>query len=170
MIDSILEKIPEGARDVKVNFKNAIDESRSKLTPSEMGVVAISCAIVTKNQNLIQALEEKFKPILSENEFNASKTVAGIMGINNVYYRFTHLCENQAYSNMPAGLRMQGMMNHGISKRIFEIASLAVSAINGCGACMDSHEKTLKHEGVEEVVIQEAVKLGAIINALSYFA
>lgn len=170
MLESILNLIPEPAKDVRVNFKNAIDESRAKLTPVEIAVIAISCAIVTKNTNLIQAFEEKFKPLLSENELNATKTVAAIMGINNIYYRFTHLCENKVYSTMPAGLRMQSMLTHGISKRTFEIASLAVSAINGCGMCMDSHEHTLKHEGVTEAEIQEAVKLASIINALSYFA
>lgn len=170
MLENILNSIPDAAKDVRVNFKNAIDESRSKLTQKEIAVIAISCAIVTKNKILTQALEENFKTILSEDELNATRTIAGIMGINNIYYRFVHLCENKSYGNMPAGLRMQGMMNHGIAKLIFEIASLAVSAINGCGMCMDSHERTLKHEGVDEAQIQEAIKLAAIVNALSYFA
>jgi alkyl hydroperoxide reductase subunit D len=170
MIDNVIDSIPEIAKDVRVNFKNALDESRSKLKLNEMGVIAMSCAIVTKNKNLINALEEKFKPSLSENELNATKIVAGLMGVNNVYYRFTHLCENKAYGSMPAGLRMQGMITHGISKHIFELASIAVSAINGCGACMDSHERTLRGENVSEDVIQETVKLAAIINAVSYFA
>jgi len=29
----------------------------------------------------------------------------------------------------------------GCSKTCFELAALAVSAISGCSACMDSHEK-----------------------------
>ena len=44
---------------------------------------------------------------------------------------------------MRAGLRMNVMANPGCDKSTSNW-SLAVSAINGCGMCMDSHEKTLR--------------------------
>ncbi len=35
----------------------------------------------------------------------------------------------------------------GIDKADFKLMSLAVSAVNGCGLCIDSHEKVLKQAG-----------------------
>ena len=66
------------------------------------------------------------------------------MAMNNIYYRATHLIHNDEYGQLRAGLRMNVMGNPGIDKMTFELASLAVSAINGCGACLDSHERTLR--------------------------
>ena len=66
------------------------------------------------------------------------------MGMNNVYYRFTHLVGGD-YPKMPAKLRMNVMARPGVEKVDFELWSLAVSAINGCGMCMESHEKVVRH-------------------------
>ena len=65
------------------------------------------------------------------------------MAMNNVYYRFVHLVSNPEYGTMPARLRMNFIGSHGIDKDDFELFSLAVSAMNGCGMCIDSHERVL---------------------------
>ena len=65
------------------------------------------------------------------------------MAMNNVYYRFVHLASNPEYGTLPAKLRMNIIASHGIEKADFELFSLAVSAMNGCGLCIDSHEKVL---------------------------
>ncbi|HEY3521104.1 MAG TPA: carboxymuconolactone decarboxylase family protein, partial [Rhodanobacteraceae bacterium] len=45
--------------------------------------------------------------------------------------------------------------------------SLAVSAINGCGKCMESHEKTLRKHEVSAQAIQSAVRIAAVIHAVA---
>ena len=62
---------------------------------------------------------------------------------------------------------MNVMANPGCSKIDFELASLAVSAINGCGKCVDSHEKTLKKHEVSALAIQSAARIGAVIHAVA---
>src|SRR3546814_4117870 len=52
---------------------------------------------------------------------------------------------NQEYAKMPAKLRMNVIGSPGIDKADFELFSLAVSAMNGCGACIDSHERSEEH-------------------------
>jgi alkyl hydroperoxide reductase subunit D len=47
----------------------------------------------------------------------------------------------------------------------FELASLVVSAINGCGQCMQSHEKTLRKHEVSAQAIQSAVRIAAVVHA-----
>lgn len=63
--------------------------------------------------------------------------------MNNVYYRFVHLASNEEYNTMPAKLRMNTIGSHGTDKNDFEHYSLAISAINRCGMCIDSDEKLL---------------------------
>lgn len=70
------------------------------------------------------------------------------MAMNNIYCRFVHLASNKEYVTMPARLRMTVIANPGVDKADFELWSLAVSAINGCGACIDAHEKALNDAGV----------------------
>jgi alkyl hydroperoxide reductase subunit D len=89
------------------------------------------------------------------------------MAMNNVYYRFVHLASNPEYGTMRAGLRMNFIGSPGIEKDDFELFSLAVSAMNGCGACIDSHEKLLREHGVKAETIQAAAKIGAIMSAVA---
>ncbi len=56
--------------------------------------------------------------------------------------------------------------NPGVEKVDFELWSLAVSAINGCGQCLDSHEQVLRKAGVDRETIQEAVKIASVIQAV----
>jgi alkyl hydroperoxide reductase subunit D len=62
---------------------------------------------------------------------------------------------------------MNVIANPGCSKIDFELASLAVSAINGCGKCVDSHEKTLKKHEVSAQAIQSAARIAAVIHAVA---
>ncbi len=88
------------------------------------------------------------------------------MAMNNIYYRFVHVASNRAYETMPARLRMNIVGNPGVDKTDFELWSLAVSAINGCGACIAAHEKVLQG-GVTESTIQTAVRFAAIIQSMA---
>jgi alkyl hydroperoxide reductase subunit D len=68
---------------------------------------------------------------------------------------------------LPAKLRMNVIGNPGIETDDFELFSLAVSAMNGCGMCIDSHEKVLKAHGVAAEVIQTAARIGAVVKAVA---
>ena len=45
----------------------------------------------------------------------------------------------------------------GIDKADFELYCLAVSAINGCGMCIDLHEKVVREHGITAEQVQAAV-------------
>jgi alkyl hydroperoxide reductase subunit D len=68
---------------------------------------------------------------------------------------------------MPARLRMNVIGSPGIEKDDFELFSLAVSAMNGCGMCIDSHEQVLKKAGATAEAIQIAVRIGAVLKAVA---
>jgi alkyl hydroperoxide reductase subunit D len=89
------------------------------------------------------------------------------MAMNNVYYRFTHLVEKDEYQRLPARLRMNVMANPGSAKENFELWSLAVSAINGCGKCVSAHEKVLREAGMSAEQVQAAVRIAAVVHAVA---
>jgi alkyl hydroperoxide reductase subunit D len=89
------------------------------------------------------------------------------MAMNNVYYRFVHLASNPEYATLPARLRMNVIGAPGIEKADFELFSLAVSAMNGCGMCIDSHERVLQQHKVKSETIQTAVRVAAVVKAVA---
>jgi alkyl hydroperoxide reductase subunit D len=104
---------------------------------------------------------------LSPQVIEAAKGAAAIMGMNNVYYRFLHLTSNEKYRTIPARLRMNILRSHGVDALDFELWCTVVSAINGCGACVDSHEKTLREKGMSEETIVAAVRIASVIHGLA---
>ena len=104
---------------------------------------------------------------LSPADLNAARAAAAVMGMNNIYYRFLHLVEDAEYQQMPARLRMNVLANPGIDKADFELLSLAVSAINGCGTCVASHERQLRHHGLSREAVQSAVRIAATVHAVA---
>src|SRR5438067_4779247 len=110
---------------------------------------------------LLRAALEHASQYLSEAQVEAAKVAAAIMGMNNIYYRFLHLSSNEKYRTIPARLRMNILRTHGVDAVDFELWCTAVSAMNGCGACVDSHEKTLREKGIREETIVAAVRIAS---------
>src|SRR5205085_1966354 len=104
---------------------------------------------------------------LNEQALFAARGAAAIMGMSNIFYRFRHLSSNPKYASSPARLRMQIVARHGGDPVDFELWCLAVSAINGCGVCVDAHEKVLLEKGVNEETILAAVRIASTIHALA---
>ncbi len=104
---------------------------------------------------------------LSDEAMEAARAAAAIMGMNNVYYRALHLMQNQEYRTLPARLRMTVIGNPGVDKTDFELWCTAVSAINGCGLCLDAHEAELKKHGAPATTIQAVIRIAAVVNAVS---
>jgi alkyl hydroperoxide reductase subunit D len=88
--------------------------------------------------------------------------------MNNIYYRFTHLVGDKAYATMPAKLRMNVIGNPGVSKVDFELNCLAVSAINGCGMCLDAHAHELTKAGLSKLAVQSAVRIASVVSAAAF--
>jgi lipoyl-dependent peroxiredoxin subunit D len=97
----------------------------------------------------------------------AAKTAAALMGMNNIFYRFLHLTSNKKYAAIPARLRMNGIRTHGVDHNDFELWCTAVSAINGCGACVESHQQGLIDRGVGEEAILAAVRIASVVHGLA---
>jgi alkyl hydroperoxide reductase subunit D len=165
-LEALLDTVPGYAKDLKLNFSSVVGQ-QTDLTPQQAWGTVVACAYATGNGKLLRAIVEQASQHLSEQALDAAKGAAAIMGMNNVYYRFLHLASNEKYRTLPARLRMNIMRQHGVDHLDFELWCTAVSAINGCGACVDSHEKTLRDKGMEEETILAAVRIASVVNALA---
>lgn len=164
-VESIKSQLPDYARDLKLNLGNlAADPS---LNDVQRAGTFIACAIASREPQMIEAMIAEFAGKLTPEQLTAAKAAAAIMGMNNIYYRFTHLTSNPEYGKLPAKLRMNIIANPGAEKADFELWSLAVSAINGCGMCVDSHERILKDHGITTEQVQTAVRIAAVVHAVA---
>ena len=126
-----------------------------------------ACAIASRNEDLAATALEEAASHLSPQALEAAKSAAALMGMNNIYYRFLHLTSNEKYGTMRAGLRMNAIRTHGIEPLDFELWCLAVSSINGCGACVDSHEKVLREKGFGEEKVLAAVRVASVLHSIA---
>lgn len=162
-LDQLRETLPEYAKDIKLNLSSLARETI--VNDQQRDGCFLACAHAVGVAPVVQAFEAEFGARLSPAAQNAAKAAAAIMGMNNVYYRFVHLASNDTYANTPAKLRMNVIANPGVDKVDFELWSLAVSAINGCGMCIDAHEKVLRDHGFTTEQIQVGARIGAVVNA-----
>jgi alkyl hydroperoxide reductase subunit D len=163
-ITSLKALIPDYAKDLKLNLSSLTsDES---LTEQQLWGTFLASALATRSTALIKEVTEEAEGYLSADALNAVKSAAAIMGMNNIYYRFVHLSSNKEYQTMQAKLRMNVIGNPGVDKADFELWSLAVSAINGCGMCIDAHEAELIKHGLTAQQIQTSVRIASVIHAI----
>lgn len=156
--------LPNYAKDIRLNLSSLMN-SEDTLTKQQHWGTLLACAMACKNEALYKAISTDAKSHLTTEAYSAAKSAAALMAMNNVYYRFTHLVSNNEYTTMPANLRMSIMAQPGIDKNDFELFSLAVSAIFGCGKCMDAHEKILQKNGITKEQIQQTLRIAAIAHA-----
>jgi alkyl hydroperoxide reductase subunit D len=165
-LDQLKERLPDHARDLRINL-GAIGSSTA-LTPAQAWTIALACAAITRQRDLLAAVEADAATQLEPAALAAARGAAAIMGMNNVYYRFVHFMgEASEYGHMPARLRMQVIGNPRIAKLEFELACLAASAISGCEACVRSHEHAVRERGGTKEQVHEAIRIAAVLAGVA---
>jgi len=167
-IDTIRDQIPDYARDLSLNLSSVLTpQGAPGLTRSQIFGTALASAIASRNPEFAARLEDALRDEMGPDITRGARAAAAIMGMNNIYYRFVHLAEGGEYSRLPARLRMNVIRDPGVGKTDFELFSLAVSAINGCGLCISSHARALETAGVTTEGIQSAVRIAAVVHAVA---
>ncbi|MEO1039203.1 MAG: carboxymuconolactone decarboxylase family protein [Pseudomonadota bacterium] len=162
-LDTLKNRLPDYAKDIKLNLsslgRETVLDDQKKYGSFLASAYAVGVDDVTRD--ILAEVEGK----LSDEAIRAAKAAAAIMGMNNVYYRFVHLASAKDYGTLPAKLRMNTIANPGVDKVDFELWSLAVSAINGCGLCIDAHEAELRKAGLTTEQVQASVRIASVVNA-----
>lgn len=164
-IEQLKEWIPDFASDVRLNLTSMIADDT--LSPQSKYGLLLASVVATRNPFVIAAIESAASGVMMPAAVAAAKYAASVTAVNNVYYRFVHLASNPEHKMMPARQRMNALGHPGVDRADYELWALAVSAINGCGACMDTHEKALRQSGVGSDTIQTAVRFAAIVQSVA---
>ena len=159
-LTTIKEQIPDYAKDIRLNLDGAI--TRSSLTPADSLGVALAAAFAAKSKPLIDA----FRAAAPEAEGNAALTAAALMGMNNVWYPFVEMANDEDLKTQRPELRMNAYANHGgVEKKKFEAYALAASIVGKCHYCVGSHYALLKKEGLTTQQLRDIGRIAAVVNA-----
>ena len=164
-IETLKSALPDYAKDLRLNLSSVL--SQPMLSANQTWGTALATAIAARNPTVIAAINAELADKIDATNVNAAKVAAALMGMNNIYYRYVHLSPTADFKTMRAGLRMNGMVGHGADGLDFELWSLAVSAVNGCGMCIESHEHEVFKKGATKEQVQAVVKIAAVITAVS---
>lgn len=171
-IDTFLEKnyrIHDSSifRDLSLNFKKLLEDGSLEPMERYMNLLAIATALHS-HELMFLAREVLAEMGTAPEHIQEAAEVAGIMGMNNVYYKFrTFLGSELVQSDYSrAGLRMQSLMKPLTGKANFELMALAVSIVNGCPTCVASHEKAVRELGVTADKVHDVARLAAVCKGL----
>lgn len=166
-LDTLKDLVKDYGRDIRINLDSVLSaEGAPGLSDTQIYGTFLASAYATKSEKLKELAEEVVSGKLGVEEIEGIKAAVTIMGMNNIYYRYLHLLEGQdELKKLPAKLRMTVIGKPGIEKVNFELYSLAVSAITGCGMCINAHVHEVKKGGIEELGIQSAIRIASVTNA-----
>ena len=165
-LDALRERLPAYAKDLSLNLSSLASETL--LSDAQKWGTFVASAHAVGQGDVVRAVEASDVAAgFSDEGMASAKAAAAMMGMNNIYYRSLHIMHNQEYRTLPARLRMNILASPGAPKIEFELWCLAVSAVNGCGACLDSHEAELRQHGVTNVQVQAALRIAAVVHAVS---
>lgn len=164
-LESLTHSFPDAAKDIRLNLSAVLQAG--VLTPAQRWGVALASAYAARNPDVIAAVRaaaevellDAIDPVVAD-----AQGAAALMAMNNVYYRFRHFMGG-AYDNKPPRLRMNKLAQPSTDKATFELISLAVSAINGCEMCVKSHDQAVKHAGLTDDHVHDAIRIAAVVHA-----
>ena len=162
-LETLRARLPDAARDIKLNLQAVL--SGGSLTPEQRWGVAVASAIAARNPELRDAVLADAAAAVAPAVIADAQAAAALMAMNNVYYRFRHVVGKESYGQMPARLRMNRLAQPATTRTDLELFSLVVSAINGCEACVQAHEKVVREGGLSEEQVHDAVRIASTIHA-----
>jgi alkyl hydroperoxide reductase subunit D len=161
--EEVRSTLPDAARDIRLNLQSVLESG--SLNDAQKWGVAAACAIAARNPRLKDAILADALVKAGETVVEDARAAAVLMAMNNVYYRFRHQVGKPGYSQKPARLRMQRIAQPLTNKLDFELFCLAVSAINGCEACVKAHEQAVVEGGLSEEHVHDAVRIAGVVHA-----
>jgi len=164
-IQALRDQLPAYAKDIATNLTVLACETLLS-DQAKWGCFVASACAVGEPETLRQVTVAAREAGLSDEAFRAARTAAAMMAMNNVYFRALHLMQAPEYRSLSSRLRMNRLAHHpGVETVDYELWCVAVSAINACGACLDSHEAELRARGVQPPQVQAALRIAAVVHA-----
>ncbi|MDX3641553.1 carboxymuconolactone decarboxylase family protein [Streptomyces sp. MB09-02B] len=163
-LDTLRSLIPDYAGDLRRNLDAVLGDSR--LSAQRLWGTVLVTAIASRSAIVLRELAPEARARLSPEAYTAAKSAAAAMALSNVFFRTRHLLSDHEYGALRTGLRTKAIGDPGVDRADYEVWALAVSAINACGACLDSHERVLRGAGVSRETVQEAFRVASVVQAV----
>lgn len=152
------------SRDLKINLSRSLD--KNLFTPVELYSLILVGAVNLKDEEIITLAKDKLISLdVNPTQIQDIVQANAIMGMLNIYYK-TRFSLDAASEYERADLRMQSLGNPSMGKKSFELLAFAVSSLNGCPYCVNSHEKALKALGVSTDQVHEIIRIMAVLKGL----
>jgi len=162
-VDQIKEALPEYAKDTRLNLDSVVN--RSTLDPVEANGCALAAAMATGNGKLVTFIQSGIE---DATERDAALTAASLMAMNNVWYPYVEMAEDERLTGLPAQLRMNAISSHGgTTKARFESYSLAASIVGKCHFCVKAHYETLRKEGYSVEQLRDIGRIASVITSVA---
>jgi alkyl hydroperoxide reductase subunit D len=161
-LNALKERIPDYAKDIRLNLDGVI--ARSSLDAADALGAALAAAYAAKSKTIVDAIRSSGQ--LSDVDVNAALSAAALMGMNNVYYPYVEMAEDEDLKTQRAELRMNAYATHGgVDKKRFELFALSASIVGKCHFCVQSHYKMLKENGLSAQQLRDVGRIAAVVNA-----
>ena len=165
-LEELRQSLPEPAKDLKLNLQSVLQPGA--LTAAQALGCALTSAYFLRHEALAAAVLEEAKAAgVDEKVIDDAKAAAAIMAMNTVYYRTRHLLGKDSYTQKPARLRMNRMMQPASGKVDFELFSMSAAALAGCEICIQTHEASLLKHGASEDAVLDSVRIAAVISGVA---
>ena len=162
-VDQIKEALPEYAKDTRLNLDSVVN--RSTLDIVEANGCALAAAMATGNGKLVTFIQSGIE---DATERDAALTAASLMAMNNVWYPYVEMAEDERLTGLPAQLRMNAISSHGgTTKARFESYSLAASIVGKCHFCVKAHYETLRKEGYSVEQLRDIGRIASVITSVA---
>ena len=162
-VETIKEALPDYAKDTRLNLDSVVN--RSTLDLVEANGCALAAAMATGNGKLVTFIQSGLE---DATERDAALTAASLMAMNNVWYPYVEMAEDERLTGLPAQLRMNAISSHGgTTKARFESYSLAASIVGKCHFCVKAHYETLKKEGYSVEQLRDIGRIAAVITSVA---
>jgi alkyl hydroperoxide reductase subunit D len=165
-VEEVLGELPDYAKDIRLNLETLLAAGHS-LTQAQTLGIAVASAASSQCAPLLAALAHKARTEVGDALVDDALAAATLMAMNNVYYRFRHIVEEPVYKDKPPRLRMNRLAKVATNKADFELFCLAVSAINNCQTCVQSHEKAVRTAGLSDEQVHDAIRVAATVRAVA---
>ena len=161
-LNSIKSQIPDYAKDIRLNLDSVV--ARSSLSPADALGALLAAAFALNSKTLIDAVRTSGQ--LNEADTNAALTAAALMGMNNVWYPYVEMADDNDLKTQRPELRMNAYATHGGIERVrFELFALSASIIGKCHFCIQSHYKLLKESGMTATQLRDVGRIAAVASA-----
>jgi lipoyl-dependent peroxiredoxin subunit D len=161
-LNTLKASIPDYAKDIRLNLDAVL--ARSSLERADALGAALAAAYAARSPVLVDAIRRSGE--LSEIDTNAALAAAALMGMNNVWYPYVEMANDEDLRTQRPELRMNAYATHGgVEKTRFELFALAASIVGKCHFCVLSHFKLLKEHGMSAQQLRDVGRISAVIAA-----